>query len=450
MAWFDLFRRKKKTADRKAVASGGTEQAPGADDLVASDHRAVIPGSDTQFPETAADAPRRQFVIGLDFGTAFTKVVIGETSKAYAVPFSEYAIDGNPYLLPGVLSMSDDGLASLGAGNAGVVHSDLKMRFLDGDTGEDTKRLTATFLALVLRHARAWFLNEHRDDYRQFRLDWCVNVGLPTHQYHDDTLKDFYREIVRAAWRASIDPGPISTRLIADCFEHRDASLADSDIGLFPEFVAQVNSYVKSPQRQPDLHLLVDVGAGTVDVAVFNVHENDQGDLFPIFAKSVSKYGVNFLQRSPSESDIRELVWKQIRNDIEVVRTEKYPEFWRYGKTLPFFLCGGGSQVDLYRKLAAEMVRRSSPCILRSQELPMPPRLNAAKLPEGSYHRLSVAYGLSFDVFDIGQIVPEHRTADKSHDGNSRYNEVCRACNGSGGARGNDCYRCDGRGWIQK
>lgn len=34
------------------------------------------------------------------------------------------------------------------------------------------------------------------------------------------------------------------------------------------EFVAQIASYSRSPQRKRDLHLLVGIGAGTVDVEV--------------------------------------------------------------------------------------------------------------------------------------------------------------------------------------
>ena len=449
MGWFDRFRRKRPSAEGAArvvdeAVKRGNARGKAADRPVG--HSTA--GWQTQLPDTGPEAPRRQFVIGLDFGTAYTKVVIGETSMAYAVPFPNYLDGGNPYLLPGIFSMTQDGHARLGAGQVGSNHSDLKMRLLDGDRSDDARQLTAIFIALVLQHARAWFFNNHGDDYRQFRPDWCVNVGLPTHQYHDDELKDFYRDIVKAAWLASTKPEPLTERLIDDCFVYPNSSLADDNIGLFPEFVAQVNSYVKSPQRQADLHLLIDVGAGTVDVALFNVHENDQGDLFPIFAKSVSKYGVNFLQKAPLREEVSQLLWQQIKSDIDFVKTEKYPEFWQFDKVLPFFLCGGGSQVSPYRDLAARMVENASPCKLRKQDLPEPQRLVAPELPAKSYHRLSVAYGLSFDAFDIGQIVPEPETSEEHHGCVGRTNELCPLCRGTGGARGNDCRRCDGRGWL--
>ena len=48
--------------------------------------------------------------------------------------------------------------------------------------------------------------------------------------------------------------------------------IEDDEISLFPEFLAQIAGYVRSPGRQADLHMLVDVGAGTMDATTFNVH----------------------------------------------------------------------------------------------------------------------------------------------------------------------------------
>lgn len=413
--------------------------------------RESIPGWKTQFPNLEPDAPRRQFVIGLDFGTAYTKVVIGETTKAYAVPFLGHAEQGNPYLLPGILTLNEDGCAHLGAMKDGTTHSELKMRLLDGDTGDETIFLIATFLTLVLQNAREWFFNNLKGEYQQFQCDWCINVGLPTHQYHDEQLKSFYRDVIKAAWLASLKKDPVTIDCIEDCFADSTGSLSDEAIGLFPEFVAQVNSYVKSPLRQPDLHLLVDVGAGTVDVAVFVVHETEQGDMFPIQAKSVSKRGVNFLPADPEkQKQFAVNLRRQFKSDIDFVKKYKYPEYWDLDRAnvLPFFLCGGGSYVGFYRELAEGMVEKSFPCELRRMELPTPQRLVASKLPPEESHRLSVAYGLSFDTFDIGQIVPEQEEPrDAKRIGQPGFT-TCPNCNGSGGARGNDCRKCGGQGWL--
>ena len=39
-------------------------------------------------------------------------------------------------------------------------------------------------------------------------------------------------------------------------------------------------------------------------------------------------------------------------------------------------------------------------------QLPKPPNLETADIPPRDYHRMSVAYGLSFSRIDIGEIIP--------------------------------------------
>jgi len=47
---------------------------------------------------------KKRLVIGLDFGAAFSKVVIGDNRVRYAVPFAEFAHADNQYLLPSILN----------------------------------------------------------------------------------------------------------------------------------------------------------------------------------------------------------------------------------------------------------------------------------------------------------------------------------------------------------
>ena len=63
----------------------------------------------------------------------------------------------------------------------------------------------------------------------------------------------------------------------------------------FPEFVAQISSYRQSPQRRRDLHLLVDVGAGTVDIVTFHVWEPEETDCYSILEAAVEKLGTHML-----------------------------------------------------------------------------------------------------------------------------------------------------------
>ncbi len=64
-----------------------------------------------------------------------------------------------------------------------------------------------------------------------------------------------------------------------------------------PEFAGQIASYVRSAHRRPDLHLMVDVGAGTTDITTFNIHQDFETleNVFPIFQPNIVNLGTHFL-----------------------------------------------------------------------------------------------------------------------------------------------------------
>lgn len=439
-----------------------------------------FPGHHTQYADSNRSSGKIQLVVGFDFGTAFAKVVVAERRRAYAVPFKGLvARDGNPCLLPASLSVDEEGRVYLGH-VAGTRHcSDLKMRILDGDTSDGSVVLVGSFIALVLQRARAWFMSAHRKTYKNYELDWYINVGLPTEHYHDKSLTSVYRRITNAAWLASTREEPLYLDAVMECLADDAESIGEDAIGLFPEFVAQVTGYVRSAKRKPDLHLLMDVGAGTVDVAVFNVHKRDGEDVFPIFAKSVESLGVHYLHRHrigeaakgdrPFEEGVRDedlarslgigtaelkaidksfrnAVFEQVRRDVAEAR-RKYPLSRHWDNGVPFFLCGGGANVELYRRLAMGMIQDGNPCRLTRTYLQKPDRLVVDGFTDGDYDRLSVAYGLSFDQFDLGEIERPDEIEDVS--GSAGGSTACPKCGGTGGAYANSCSACGGAGWVE-
>jgi hypothetical protein len=441
-----------------------------------------ILGNSVEYPSSDGSAGRIQLVVGLDFGTAFTKVVIAEKRRGYAVPFDGLVSEGSsPYLLPGILAIGEGQRVYLGEHQGAKYIDDLKMRILSRNTGAGAADMVTAFLALVLQRSREWFLNTYRDVYKSYKLDWYVNVGMPTEHYHSDDLVKFYRQIARAAWQASTLPEPLDIHVVSNCLVRGSGGITESAIGLFPEFVAQINGYVHSPLCRRDLHLLVDIGAGTVDVAVFNVHKSEGEDVFPIFAKSVEYNGSHFLERYRIEhsnakatnefgitdwrpdSEVAKIlglsvaelkaidsqfinaVRDQIRRDVGIAR-KRYPESENWTEGLPFFLCGGGAKIEVYARLADRMQRDRFPSRLRRMQLPMPENLVADGLDEGSYDRLSVAYGLSFDPLNIGEIIRSNEFDDEPVP--SCGPTLCPKCGGSGGAMANSCLFCAGRGWL--
>ena len=399
-----------------------------------------------------AEKRKQHLVIGLDFGTAFTKVVIGEQRVKRAVPFTDYVSNGNPYLLPSILSINEN-YDTCTLGFPGIDEysiEDLKIKLIERNFNEEVKIHCAAFLSLVLRHARGWV----EEMYHSREIVWYVNTGVPTASYEDEEFKVVYKEIVRAAWMASFLPEEtVSLARVRACFDSaNDQSLPDDRINIFPEFAVQLMGYIESPQRQEDLlHVLVDIGAGTLDLAIFTVYRPDGPDgevKFPVFTKSVEPFGTQFFIRnrlknypepgwkpSPYESvplatefeerlslssgelkeidqqfevDIAELIREKLQY-TEDKRVPKGNRMWDKNGA-PTFLCGGGAKVDFYWKIFSRLEQHLGPPLkMRLRSLVQPEDLNTEGV---AYERLSVAYGLSLYPDNIAEIIKSQKIVD--------------------------------------
>jgi hypothetical protein len=232
---------------------------------------------------------------------------------------------------------------------------------------------------------------------------------------------------------------------------------------VYPEIAAQINGYVRSDRwdRRAPKFMLVDVGGGTVDAAVFNVvPQSNGGNRFAFFRSQVERLGVGVLHRrrlewlfsqakggspdvlidelarlkaQPSRtralqsvtdyllgarisghtiddefySEYAHLLWNDLLN---VVRTKIDPQREQW-LDLPILFCGGGREIRLYRKFAEVITANKLFSVgLREFELEAPAKMSAPGLAEGEFQRLSVAYGLSFLDLD------EYVTADAIED----------------------------------
>jgi hypothetical protein len=378
--------------------------------------------------------------------------VIGESRVSYAIPFGSLSYGGHAYLLPSAFSVQRTGFCSLHR-SMGRNVTDLKMRILDKRCGLEDETEIAAFLALVFKHGRAWLLKEHADIYRNLALDWVINVGLPTDSFHDDQLIDIYRRLTKSGWDLSLDERPISLERAKEAISRtkEDTTPIDSGaigidaskVSTFPEFVAQITGYVRSSRRTTGLHCLVDVGAGTLDVTLFNVWQGtDKADRYPIFGRFVKRLGTSYLCRRRAREANARLTLSPFENlpsdrefaarlNIELDRLHEIDRKFNDGvresvmqllrdtrqnhmpkasdwKSVPLFLCGGGGRAEFYSRLLADMCRRSQAFNLGLKRLPRPERLEAPLIGDQDVDRLSVAYGLSFEPLDVGEIIRQN------------------------------------------
>ena len=309
--------------------------------------------------------------------------------------------------------------------------------------------IATAYLALVLRRARTWFISKKGRSYGRFTLDWMVNFGLPAAIDNSSKRRRSFELVIRAAWIASIQPGPISInhckRLIADVEpESDDSGGTKVDIELVPEVVAQALGYAKSQFRNEGLHLLIDVGASTLDVCSFNLFSNEHEYQWPILTADVKPLGArqfHYLRLQAAQDPVNKRILGQfdVADPLAIVpdpvvdeksiedaqnsfahrcrsviggavfdlKEHRYPNSPAWSGSLPVMICGGAAVLEVYQQAIDNISRwmersyRSSNG-LRVVRLPKPKGLES-NLQDDQYHRISVAYGLSFPTFDMGK-----------------------------------------------
>jgi hypothetical protein len=369
-----------------------------------------------------------ELVIGLDFGTAFTKVVVANESYACAVKFNEVG-----YLLPSIIYFDDKGKASLNSVLNPNIVKELKLPILLEQTLIEDQIAIVCFLGLVFKYVKQWketslFASEMRD--------WVVNAGLPTASAQDDSLHALYRNLIDIAWIISsaeqINIYAVNSLLQQDIRDNSSIAkvrLNSEAITLLPEFIAQIAGYVQSPSRQKYSHFIVDVGAGTLDVALFIVRFVDDEWVYEVYSKSVTPRGVNIFTKYrannlgvAAEQMDENLTDREMAKKLNISLAKLKEKDCHFAEdiistmlnvvnqlgppkvvveNITTFLCGGGANVSMFRS-ALNQTKDVYKMELRSLVMD-DIRLVNKDIDKNEYHRLAVAYGLSFDSDNIGK-----------------------------------------------
>jgi len=396
--------------------------------------------------------PATDIRIGIDFGTSYSKMAIGIRNGIYIVDWEGLCSTANPYLLPSEASCDSDGVINVGTSSAAIeTRRELKVPFLEGRAQGDDEAWLVAYLANLTRYARAWLEEHHSRELAQVNPRWEFNLGLPTGSYAENqTLKARYEQIGRCAWALSLEATSSirsAQRLLA---EENEAILPPGlqSLKVIPEFAAQVAGYYESSQRREGIHLLVDVGAGTLDFACFFVHDGRYADRekIPIYSADVSPNGTHYLNKKRLEviglsehalstsdpvmaakefagtfgvqassiiqvDDEAKKIVAMLTNKVSLegkTKNRTAPEFnpATGHRALRVFVTGGGSAVGIYPQGVGGAFN----------QLQLP--LIMSKLPESdgvkwrvathapSYDRVSVAAGLTFSFDDIKVFLP--------------------------------------------
>lgn len=277
-------------------------------------------------PENAAD-----MIIGLDFGTSATKVVVRDSTVGIVFPVR---INGGRPGIDGYLHAScvylNGSVYSLSAG--GDCLDDLKLALLACEAALPVTEFNhcCAFLALIIRRARGWLLTEHHDIYRQHELTWCLNLGLAARSYQEEAKVKVFRRLAWAASNLAADASVVQIdsksvddyrKLSQKAFgedapeEVNGMEFSADDIGVVPEVSAQIQGFMTSARwdwKNRPIMMLVDVGAGTVDSTLFHVKSGTgsvgvltfySSRVEPNGAMNLHRERVSWLQRTVPETE---------------------------------------------------------------------------------------------------------------------------------------------------
>ncbi len=417
-------------------------------------------GRSLQHPEHRGEKSTPMVVrIGVDFGTAFTKVAIRAGVDLVPVEWSAVTGDDSEtgcYVVPGFVVRAPNGEFCWQRSTEADIRGNLKLPVVEIAGTDECPMASVAYLALVIRYARA-FLYRNTDIGRRLAgrsLRWELNIGCPTEPHENPKVVQVFRRIAGTAWQLAARERLYESD-ITTAWKTAETDIGlETEPGVVPEFVAQIAGYLGSTQVKEGLHALIDIGAATLDVATFNVvMRNDRASPpgIPIFFSAVRYLGTHYLRHNRHSRLDLDLSWNdatpvesaedfgqrngKILDEVVAVdeefvgqivrcifgvidgtrtnvRGDPHSAAWREG--LPIFVTGGGSNCVLYRQ-AIEVVQREvklrveqrlgSSKHFRLIEL-NPTSGNARRVDAGD--RLTVALGLTEDAENIASVVP-HR-----------------------------------------
>jgi hypothetical protein len=351
------------------------------------------------------------YIIGCDLGTSSIKLAVrqpyraGNPTAARPAP-NLLQSNRHPYLWQSVIWFSPDtdefsllpgkGKVALEGFKAGILAGGGGKRILP-DLAVTRNEAAAAFLALQLAHCLGWYgktLPLGGDAARNFL---AINIGIPVAAQDDTkTYRDF-RHIVSAARALMPHATCLTHGKVRECYQ---ASTHDLPAGfdLVPELTAAISGYANEPFARDGAHILIDVGASTLDVVAFNLVN---GERVAAFAAEVNLLGAAALETGRVDGFPDDLFRRAcIEQYDQVFNYARHPRVAQrnFDATLrrnpvQLMAIGGGCKTAVHK----EFIARVHPTLgdLKLMHPSPPAQMTSIKCDAS---RLLLAYGLTSDI----------------------------------------------------
>lgn len=379
-------------------------------------------------------------LIGLDFGTHSTKVVVRRRGErqgrvvALDVPVSGYP----PYAIPSLVRAAEGALwfggEALNRGD-GVLYRLLKLELIKTTSlvnGEQSNvdLLVTAYFAWILGAVRKWVDEE-------YGLENCklfLNVAAPMDHFEIAQIKKRYLAILATAWEWTFGPkyhhirqavalNDVKSWMETDQVLIPNAAVRTYDV--LPETIAPIVSLSQDPRMNAGMYLLIDMGAGTTELSInFVSVPGGEQNVLCYFDRSILLGAEKFLA-GEKQRELLALLLKNIWQTWYLgyeKDAQNYAARQRW-KSLRILLLGGGTcRKDVCDAINAEhhAVFTRFPGEARCEILrhgPADLQFPASKVSQEDISLASVANGLAFPrmqwpkFYEPAQIEPIEGTA---------------------------------------
>lgn len=414
------------------LRNGSTDRSGAHQSSSQSNEQAPTRASGPTAPRDAEKVPARQSramsrkkepvrvdaVVGLDFGTSATKVIVrtpylpGESAVSLPVKPSLRAERSSHLWESAVWYDGRSGAFSERRSKSASKLTGIKAVFMHDPESTLTGEVRAldacvAYLAIVLRTTIAWFSDLRTN--QGLDLEWSVNLGLPAATY-DTPILEPYRRALAAAWGLAGRDANLSLENVREAIENV-ATQPTTHLQVIPEVAAAVAGFARSENRRDGLYVLADVGAATLDACCFRLSQPAAGlNRYSMLVADVQPLGVaaceSLREQGKTDGEIGLAIEKVMWGVIWNTKLHRDPNAAEWKENLPLFLCGGGANNDLHRR----SMEKLSPWLAKNaggsiQVLAIDEPDSLSSDGDTELGRLAVAAGLSYPEIDIGELV---------------------------------------------
>jgi hypothetical protein len=358
----------------------------------------------------------RGYIVGLDLGTSSVKCAYrqpytaGDPVKSFSVP-PELRSFEHPCLWQTVLWFDPESkrFSLLPAGQSvpidgfksGLIRSDGRA-WASADVHVTKAEAMVAYMALMIAYVVGNYELVRPLGAKGADHFLSVNMGIPVAACDDQASIRTYEKMLAAAH----DLAPVADQLtLADVRSTYSNARPEKRAGfeLVPELAAAIAGYAADPIAPDGAHILVDVGASTLDIVAFNLLNRSQ---ISVFSAAVELLGAAALEEARStgisDNDFKRACDHAFEGVYGGARSaRRAPTLFhpaRRKRHVQLVTIGGGCRSPLHERFITEMNKAG---VLGDAPLIAPVAPSGIADAECDKNRLLLAYGLTRDLPEL-------------------------------------------------